>query len=1659
MTQTKKNNKAFRLFASVLCVLLAVTVGTVSSLQLIAKATDTVYYVEDIKIYAGEGKKKAKEYFEKNGYIPANIDLNIDTDTGKDAWLGYKLTTNKDMAITDIRFMGMDTGYQLYDYDEMLEYLKAQNAGTAQTLFNLSQEFSEKYKAGSPRARDAYEGLNLFCVDDTKKTKLGDYILAGRANLDFFTQVLVKAGTGTLNAVLGFLNVGISPYENEYDEESGEQITSPWASLISKSTLWERYEAGLSRDEEDALHQQYNDLARAIFKQIQDFTALYQNAEARFNANGNKYETDLEMDDMEEAYDKMDDVELEDTDAIYLASYEMLNSYPLNEETKLGDWFISIGLKTSDEIDLKQLYPLVEAMGENQAAAVAVGGLLSAINNLEENAQNDDFRKKLPEVREQIKEYNNSESMEIFENCDDEIEGKTIGFTNDAIRKNQASLSLGKTSRYDRVKNKINEIIGYVNLAMGALFVGVTVLAFVAAAGIVITKMVCGTFVLMAALNWMFMALSSVCAVINAVMFWAGPIVLALTIGFMIGWWIGGMLREKIKNKFHSEKPDFVFDAPETVQGALNLKYRSVLDDDGDVADINRGKQWKWTIMAYTTDIRVGSPIRADKDGNIFKLMKDNPNFVNGYDCAKYFGERNAGNVNAFCEDSGYFYLHYRTDASIAAEGKSSSEDPEFYNEDDEENENENAGEETPKPEEKRNYLGDIIVCIGENTEEAKAKITAHAGGFYILDYNLSKDREHATYIGYSITTNPDDAITDLRVAPYCGQTMSFNYGDVKYTFVEILGINVGLGDEQTKPQSDALFFTRDKRAGDPILADGLFPVSDPKKAKEGWTPVSFFGSDLPYNFDTDYKIISSTGISESTFDYKSDHHSTHAISGYRSQGDHDLKDKPKIYLYYESTVKYTEGTEYLSGIFFAGGYDTTNNKYRTGEIEHDISEMIEYYINTFPNINCEKPNLAQSISDRSFKSMIENQSLYLLYTWTYNPKRAVSNIAVYQGDTFSDTLPYSISKPLDGIQQNFLAATVIQQGYHDKGTAVERYICPYNTYMRFDGMVILEGKYFDHLKASYTKELPEGIDFGYTNQKLLPTNLYICGPTEGKTPLKLSDVIISAKEFAYTEENGRITYTIPEEEKTSLEHGTEEDYKAIGWRYWRDARLPAQGSYMPIVELKNPNRLKPFNLSYPRVYDENDKLRTKGSSIYIYIRGEKQVKGKYISSLSVGSFSRKIYKESFPKASKKDLQSVDEMTEGQAMIGALSGCSDEIIIRNISLTNQSDAWYNSCAKMGYNDTVKSCLDAPENKPAAYVGVSRTNDSSKAITGVVFYQLNDTVAPNQLTLDNVDYYCAGVKAPIEMNGKTYFLYYTYNRGISPGLPIEDITIDSMPLQAGSATNLCADAKHTKPYGDADLTNFIHLKYSKSSEFFNKIYIGSGETKREAMAELLSQGCVEIMDMDINTGIRGKTILLGYRTSSVNWEKINSKKTDSAKQKEYDTQTQEAIYDIIVTSGEPCHEEGIVRNNIYYHLASKEDLNGWEGEELYLYFASPYYSSEYNKTNNEHTDMPQDVFTGYISHIALAESDRVPYNASLSSTTDTESSALKWEYVVDGDAAPVDLNAGAVSYSPHHAKDIRIYMFAQRSDGSVKPAGEITGGFVDSKYNVGELKFK
>ncbi len=1654
MTMTK--NKIGKCLFTFLSVLLALCIGLVASVQLFAQAAEEKVYVEDIKFYITDTERKnvAKKWFEKQGYVMSNIELNPGTDTGKDVWFGYKTTTNRDMAITDIRLMPMQGGYQIYGYDEVVNYISAQQAGTAQTLSKAAAEFKASYEAGSPRALDAYEGLNLYHIPDSNNDLLGDYLLDGKGTTEFFTKVLVRSSTNTLGTIMNFLGSGMSPYENEYDEETGKQKTSPWASLIAQSALWQQYEAGLTTDEENALNKQYQDTAKELFKEIQRFTTLYQNAAARSGDGYENIEDDIGIKDFDDAVEKIDEVEQEDTDVAYVVAFELLNQYELNETTKIGDWFVELGLQTSDKIDIKQLYPIIEAMGEEQAALAAAGGMLTACNNLIENERSNEFAEQIEKVKKELKDYDGLESFDLFQNGDEEMTGKRFAYTSEAVRQSAAEGTfIDAMGEWENKLEKIEYYEKLVSMVYGAVYVVIGTLHILSTIVAAVSGYFMASCAVAATINAAFTAFAAWMSVASTGLSFLGVAMMGFTLTMLAIKLIKPLVIKKNKSKYHTEKPDYFIDTLQNNDGTYNIRYKCALDDEGNVADINASKQWKWVAVSYTKDQRIGSPITADKDGNIFKNVNGDPGDLSGYDCAKYFGERGAADFNAYCEDNnvGGCYLHYRTEDSIANEKPVADNTPTQETP----SESESTDNDKKQQEEEKSYIADVIMGIGANATEAKNKITAHKGKYYIIDINLSPRTDNYTYIGYALTTERKDAITDLRVAPYSGNTQEIMYGDVKYIFIDILGFAIGKGSEQGVPQADGLYYTKDENAGSPIAADSFHVVENLSDIQDGWEPISFFGNDLPYNFDTGYESYAN-GMSTIGFQKTL----VGTISNYHSSGDHDLNSKKSYYIFYEPEEKYTSGTRYLSGFFLAGGYDSINSKYLHGEVEHDVIEF-RNKLDTYPRCrNCGR-DLAYAVGDRTYNSNFEDTQLYLYFTWSYNPKRAITNVGIYEGDNFTPSLPYTLTKMIDGASQNYVSAPCLQQQYTARGEEVARFVAPGNMFRHYDTLIQVDSGYRNHFMDSYTKTLPEGFNFGYKKTHFLPVSLYVSGYTAGKDPLLLSDVVVTDTVAPVEYKDGTVRHILSE---FALDAYITFRIQAV--------KSTTEAAYHPVVDFKNPNSETPYNLSYPETWDEDGDYRRNTKPVYIYIRGAQEEKQRYISSLAVGSFSRKQYTNSNPGASSDILEEVDKSIEQQAMLGAIQSCQDEMIPVNLSVDSQSNAWYNR-----QSDGIGS-KSAPSNKTAAYIGVTRTSNPDKAITGTLLYQLDDNIAPNKLTVDGVDYTCAGVSAPIEMKGKNYFLYYTYNTGVSPGYPIEDITISDEALIVGASTNLCYDKSVTLPYGNPEQSNFIHMTYTAPSDsFFNKLYIGRGATKKAALCDLLSQECVEVVDIDLNNNAKGECVILGFRRGYLDQEAIDSKKTEEAKDKELLKQTNEAVYDVIATKGEAYHEDGIISKGMYYEPVSDVSLNsGNNGYDIYLYYASPYFSAQYNKYNNASTALPQEVFSGYISHFALTTDDRVPYSTSKGATKSGNyltqamnrmngssggNSKMPWEYVMLKDEAEhLNTNAGAVTFSTTvRVQDCRLTMFVQRSDYSVKPAGEITGGFVGSLYDYGRLDFK
>ena len=1638
MTKTKMNYK--KTLTAVLCVLLSVVIGAGITFQTFGEAND-VYYLADIKLFYEENdddaKSDAKKRMDAQGYKMFGSDLNQGTGK-KFVYMGYKTTKNEKEAITDIRLLGMDTDYQLYNYKQLLEALKEEQAGTAFNMDIAAREFADAYEAGSPKAQDAYDALNLFMVDEDNL--LGDYIVDRNADEDFFMTLLVKASNGTTNAIINYLNSGAAPYENAIDEEKEESVTKTWAEQISESAIWDMQEKGLTTDQEKELQKRFDDDAKLVFRQIQSFTTSYYNAAERHSEKAKSIDAPDKINNAEDAIEYMDEFEEEDADAIFIAAYEMLNNFIYRGKMKLGDWLLDYGLQTIEEVDFQELYPILDVMTEAQIGIIETNGLISAVTNLGENEHSKDVEKTIETTQEAIEEYNGGEAVSIWECADTDIETSDIALTTEAIRNQSAANILDETGndllefeeKFGIVMSWISSISGLMSVAV---FISNEILTHVATSNAVSAYAVSVSGYMATAL--------SVVSVCSAVMFWVGAVVTLVNAIVSIVLWFIKWYEENFSDPSdnHTTMPAYVFDAPTYGDKTITVKYRSAKGENEngktEIGDLNSREQKKWDIICFTKDTRVGSPIREDIEGNIFKRVTGNGAKQNGYDSAKYFGQRNPGDLNRFCSqnDVNGLYLHYRTEKSIKSEAPADS------------------GDSQTETETSKQYISSLYLSTAATAEEAKARMQQQSKGYYLIDENLSPGWARGwsvkatvnqyTYLGYTITEDRSKAITDIRVAPYHGRTDSIFYGDIQYYYA---GNSGGYADDAkgtNMPSCDAMYYTTDPKAGTPIGVDKIH-ICTKYSTEAGWEPVSLFGSDIPYNFNAHYEQYDDSTMVTGYFLKNT---VKHGGKGYWA--DSKWGSVKKRYIYFEPETKYTGGQRYVSGVFFVGGASYVSSNW----YDNCLGSTFDYlpdYLEKDPNVSVNQDiNMAQSIKNHLDVDG-RNYRVFIGYKFTYNPYRAIYNVAAFQGTTYTDSLPYAISKSgAHYVATNYIG---MQKKDYDK-QSIWRYIAPGNTYMNRSGNLIWDGdryakhswnemSYFD--ESGYAKAETEGIEYGYEQMCFLPTNLYISGYTKGASPIKSNDIVITDKEYKPTVSDGEMS-TFLEGEKTI--DGT-----------------PAQGVFHSLYEMKNPNTETPFNLSFPSWTDDSDDDLDKGSSLYVYLRGAKSKK-KYISSLTVGSFSRNQYKAA-PGAKTDDdtLGEVDRLVDMTAMSRACAA-NDEVIVTNMCANGQN-LWYNR--KQDDDDhPSRASWDPPSNVPAAYIGVNRTDDPSKAITGAILLITDSNTAPVSKTIDRVKYVCASNTSPIEMGSKKYFLYYTTNTGVNAGMPIENISIDDMPLKRGTASCLAYDNRKgdegNKLFGDVSQEKYIHLHYDHNNTnlFYDELYIGVGNSKKEALCDLITQECVEVIDLDLNTDARGKYIYLGMRVDSLDVDLINSLKTKTARENARREQWDGAIYDIIVTNDKPYHKNGFVskNNNMYYHPVANVNLNeGTSGTPLYMYYASEFYSGRYNTLNNANTLLPMDVYSTPYTALAMARYDRVPYDFDKDVESTSGESIIKWEHIMDNETRlPADLNYGAIKFNDdYYTVDNRVMMFAQRYDGSVKYGAEITGGFNAKSTNKGEL---
>ena len=197
--------KFLKVFISML---LVVTMSV--TMMMPASAGRVTYYLSDLKMAEADTADEAKNMLTEAGYTI--LDKNLNPGGGKAVYLGYQKSKNVDDAITDVKVMNMNGGFNISDYETIFEEAMDTYSSEVNNLRIAAKEFAENYKAGKKEALNAYRQLNYYYVEDDKgvKTNMGDYMLKFPADNKDFADIFLKGNPNILDNIRILLSMGVA---------------------------------------------------------------------------------------------------------------------------------------------------------------------------------------------------------------------------------------------------------------------------------------------------------------------------------------------------------------------------------------------------------------------------------------------------------------------------------------------------------------------------------------------------------------------------------------------------------------------------------------------------------------------------------------------------------------------------------------------------------------------------------------------------------------------------------------------------------------------------------------------------------------------------------------------------------------------------------------------------------------------------------------------------------------------------------------------------------------------------------------------------------------------------------------------------------------------------------------------------------------------------------------------------------------------------------------------------------------------------------------------------------------------------------------------------------------------------------------------------------
>ncbi len=719
---------------------------------------------------------------------------------------------------------------------------------------------------------------------------------------------------------------------------------------------------------EDGQYVPYSFLARVIQYDEEDYE------DEAANAILNNRVTDLLSSSFQDTVNfylearSVSEDERTDEQKISVYIYDVLNQYENNYGKNLGDALLS-----KKNITRKYLKGFVAALSEGQFAMMKYCGLESFVIASANRASGYEEALKIAEAE-------NMQPVSVWENANLEEYEQTVGLTSEAYRKQVAKkdFELYKTDKSSKstveaiqsYAQKITlVIVGIGFIANGLKSIVVTEASWAitqAIARFLATKVVAG-----------------ILSVVSKVAVAAGWIGLAIDVAIAAYLFVVYMIdKYYVPTIDYSKQPAMpllMYDVAKDSNGeSYYAQYDLVTTPSGERPDLNcyQGQQW---LGVYTSkDPELGAPILADS----FRIEYANGITPTGYSPLCRFGEVGAYNTNSFAKKDRYngIYVYYQKEGegSAAAEGQ---------------------------------YLEDIAIFASNDDDTTKTMISNK--GYQYFNYNLgphmyTDDGEYYKfiYIAYKTTDRKDEAITDIRIKPLT--SVGTLYGEASYTNALVMTCEKGKNPVEGSAFANFnLIYTTYEVAGDPILADLYFSnqIYD-SNVPDNYEPIIPIGGGPAFNFG--YLVTASFTLQDLPTSVSTDSRHFYLTDDWM---------KYYVYVYFKSSVDYSENPDYISGINFTG---STIPKAGSNFHKDDQKWYLDNYVGYTYKFGMHQLKLSDIGYAENYVTLgkvgYSAYSAQLGYTTTKNPKRAIKQMIAYSSDT-STQFPYNL--PITGADGN----------------------------------------------------------------------------------------------------------------------------------------------------------------------------------------------------------------------------------------------------------------------------------------------------------------------------------------------------------------------------------------------------------------------------------------------------------------------------------------------------------------------------------------------------------------------------------------------------------------------------------------------------------------